>query len=260
MSALAGRLARAGFVAAEDEARELLTAAFGAPGAGPSHDPAVLEGLLARRLSGEPLAWIVGHADFEGLDFGIDQGVYVPRWQSAELARRAAARLPETGVAVDLCTGSGALALALQRTRPQARVLATDSDAGAVACARANGVDALEGDLFDPLPPGLEGAVDLIVAVVPYVPTPALELLPHDTLIYESPSHYDGGPDGIDVLRRVVAGAPAFLRPGGVLLLELGAGQPDLLRDQLERLGYQRIETWGDEDGDVRGLQATRPR
>ena len=260
MSALADRLARAGFVAADDEARELLTATCGAPEAGRSYDPAALERLVTRRLAGEPLAWIVGHAGFDGLEVRIDPGVYVPRWQSAELARRAAGRLPETGIAIDVCTGSGALALALQRARPKARVLATDIDAGAVACARANGVDALAGDLFDPLPPGLKGAVDLVVAVVPYVPTPALALLPHDTLTYESPSLYDGGPDGTDVLRRVVAGAPAFLRPGGALLLELGADQPDLLREQLERLGYGRIETWADEDGDVRGLEATGPR
>jgi release factor glutamine methyltransferase len=246
-----GRLARAGFVAAEDEARALLTAAHAGGSA--------LERLVTRRLAGEPLAWIVGHADFDGLDVRIDPGVYVPRWQTAELARRAAARLPETGTALDLCTGSGALALALQRARPKARVLATDIEISAVACARANGVDALQGDLFDPLPPGLEGTVDLVVAVVPYVPTPALALLPHDTLTYESTSHYDGGPDGTDVLRRVAAGAPTFLRPGGALLLELGADQPVLLRDQLERLGYQCIEIWADEDGDVRGLEATRP-
>jgi release factor glutamine methyltransferase len=243
-------------VAADDEALELIAAAGRVPGR-PS-DAAALEELVTRRLAGEPLAWIVGHADFDGIVVRIDPGVYVPRWQSAELARRAAARLPETGTAIDVCTGSGAVAVALQRARPGARVLATDTDARAVACARANGVDALQGDLFDPLPSGLARAVDVVVAVVPYVPTPALALLPRDTLRFEAASHYDGGPDGTGCLRRVMADAPAFLRPGGSLLLELGADQGDLLRDQLNRLGYEGIETWTDEDGDVRGLATMR--
>jgi release factor glutamine methyltransferase len=252
VAGLAARLARAGFVAAQDEARELMAAAVHA-----EPDARVLDGLVARRLAGEPLAWIVGHTVFDGIDVQIDPGVYVPRWQSTELARRAVARLPATGTAVDLCTGSGAIALVLLRGRPRARVLATDADEKAVACARANGVHALRGDLFAPLPRALMGAVDVVVAVVPYVPTPALGLLPRDTFSFESPVHYDGGPDGTGSLRRVATGAPRFLRPGGSLLLELGAAQPDALGDLLGRLGYEDVETWADEDGDVRGLQAT---
>ena len=248
---MAGRLARAGFVAAEEEAAELLEAA--AAGVAP------LEDLVARRLAGEPLAWVVGHAPFDDFELRVAPGVYVPRQQTVELARRAVAMLPGTGTAVDLCTGSGAVGLALQRARPQARILATDMDPRAVACARDNGVDALHGDLFDPLPTDLAGAVDVVAAVVPYVPIPALRLLPRDTLTFESRAHYDGGPDGTDCLRRVLVGAPGFLRPGGAVCLELGAGQPALLREQLEDLGYVRLETWADEDGDVRGLQATRP-
>lgn len=248
---MAARLARAGFVAAEEEAAEILEAT--AAGVAP------LEDLVARRLAGEPLAWIVGQAAFDNLEVRVSPGVYVPRGQTVELARRAAAMLPRTGTAVDLCTGSGAVALALQRARPLARVLATDIDARAVACARGNGVDALHGDLFDPLPNGLAGAVDVVTAVVPYVPTPALGLLPRDTLTFESRAHYDGGPDGTDCLRRVLVGARGFLRPGGAVCLELGAGQPALLREQLQDLGYVRVETWADEDGDVRGLRAARP-
>jgi release factor glutamine methyltransferase len=246
---LVSRLARAGFVAAEEEARELVEAA--------RDGSAPLDDLVARRLAGEPLAWIVGHAPFDGLDVRVDPGVYVPRWQSTELARRAAARLPPTGAAVDLCTGSGAVALALQRARPLARVLATDTDPGAIACARANGVDAHHGDLFDPLPPGLQGTVDVVVAVVPYVPTPALALLPRDTLAFESPAHYDGGPDGTEFLRRVVGGAPTFLRSGGALLLELGGDQIELLRGDLAQRGYTDLTAWTDSDGDVRGVEAT---
>jgi len=142
--------------------------------------------------------------------------------------------------------------------RPGARVLATDVDERAIACANANGVDARRGDLFAPLPDDLRGRVDVVVGVVPYVPTPELGLLQRDTLTFESPLAYDGGEDGADLLRRVVAEAPAFLAPGGALLLELGARQPEALADDLARLGYAGVEVLVDEDGDVRGIEATR--
>jgi release factor glutamine methyltransferase len=142
--------------------------------------------------------------------------------------------------------------------------MATDVDERAVACARANGVDARRGDLFAPLRRGLEARVDVVVGVVPYVPTPDLALLQRDTLTFESALSYDGGDDGTEILRRVVTGAPRFLRPGGALLLELGAGQPEALADDLARRGYGDVAVLVDEDGDVRGIEATltgrRPR
>jgi release factor glutamine methyltransferase len=93
--------------------------------------------------------------------------------------------------------------------------------------------------------------------VVPYVPSTVFHLLPRDTLRFEEADHYDGGPDGADVLRRVVADAPGFLRPGGAVLLELGGDQADVLRATLDHLGYASVRTWSDEDGDLRGLEAT---
>jgi release factor glutamine methyltransferase len=247
---LAALLARAGCVAAEEEAAELSAAAGG--------DPSVLRALAERRVDGEPLAWITGHADFGGLSLRVDPGVYVPRWQSLPLARRAARRLPDGGTAVDLCTGSGAVAAVLRAERPAARVVATDTDLRAVACARSNGVGAYVGDLFTGVPAACRGATDVVVAVVPYVPTPELHVLPRDTLRFEDASHYDGGPDGTDLLRRVAADALPFLRRGGALLLELGGQQADLLNPVLERLGYRSLGAWCDEDGDVRGLEAAR--
>ena len=214
---------------------------------------------MERRLAGEPLAWLTGRMPFGGLAVRVDPGVYVPRWQSVPLAHRAAARLSEQGIAIDLCTGSGALALTLMRARPGARVVATDIDRRAVACARANGVEAYAGDLFAPVPAELEGRADVVVAVVPYVPSPALRLLPRDTLHFEDASHYDGGPDGTDILRRVATEAPRFLRPGGTRLLELGGEQAELLRPLMERLGYRSLVTWADDDGDLSGLAATLP-
>ena len=247
--ALAELLADAGFVAADEEADELLARAAG--------DTELLEALVERRLTGEPLAWITGSVSFCGLEIRVDHGVYVPRWQSEPLARRAAERLPADGTAVDLCTGAGAIAATLMAARPGARVVAGELDERAVACATANGVEVYRGDLFAALPRALEGRVDVVVGVVPYVPTPDLPLLQRDTFAFESPLSYDGGADGTAILRRVLADSPRFLRPGGALLLELGAGQADALRDDLGRLRYHDVAVLRDEDGDVRGVEAT---
>jgi release factor glutamine methyltransferase len=246
---LAGLLAGAGFVAAEEEAGELLARAAG--------DAGLLESLVGRRLAGEPLAWITGSVAFCGLEIRVDPGVYVPRWQSEPLARRAVERLPHDGVAIDICTGSGALAKILSVCRPSARVLACDIDERAVACAASNGVEAYRGDLFAPLPRSLEGRADVVVGVVPYVPTPALALLARDTLAFESPLSYDGGHDGTEILRRVLTECPGFLRRGGSLLLELGGDQADALREDIARLGYVDLIVLFDQDGDPRGIEVT---
>lgn len=245
---LAALLARHGFVAAAEEAAELLDAAAG--------DRSRLDAMLARRLTGEPLAWIVGSTTFCGVHIRVEPGVYVPRRQTEALARRALARLPETGVALDLCTGSGAIARVLALARPTARVVGVDLDARAVACAAANGVEAHRGDLEAGVPEEVAGRADVLVAVVPYVPTADLGLLQRDTLAFEQPLAYDGGPDGTRLLRRVVRAAPQLLRPGGALLLELGAGQPELLAGELRALGFADAEILRDEEGDVRGIEA----
>jgi release factor glutamine methyltransferase len=242
-------LARAGFIAADEEAGELLASAAG--------DVEVLESLVRRRLTGEPLAWITGSVCFCGVDVRVDPGVYVPRWQSEQLARRAVERLPSNGLAIDVCTGSGALAKTLMTNRPGARVVASDVDERAVACATANGVEVYHGDLFAPLPQTLEGRVDVVVGVVPYVPTPDLPLLQRDTFTFESTLAYDGGVDGADILRRVLIDSRRFLRRGGALLLEIGGEQGPALGDDLARLGYVDVAILVDEDGDVRGLEAT---
>jgi release factor glutamine methyltransferase len=248
-ASLTALLSAAGFVAADEEADELLARAAG--------DDELLDALVARRLTGEPLAWITGSVAFCGLQIRVDPGVYVPRWQSELLAHRAVARLPADGTAIDLCTGAGAVAKTLIVNHPGARVVASDVDERAVACATANGVEVYRGDLFAPLPRGLEGRVDVVAGVVPYVPTPELPLLQRDTFTFETPLAYDGGDDGTAILRRVLTDSPRFLRRGGALLLELGGEQADELRDHLARLGYAGVSVLVDEDGDVRGIEAT---
>jgi release factor glutamine methyltransferase len=248
LAGLTQLLASEGFVAAEEEADELLARAAG--------DRSLLDGLVARRLTGEPLAWITGRELFCGIEVRVDPGVYVPRWQSEQLARRAVARLPADGTAIDVCTGCGAIARVLAHERPAAKVVATESDERSVACARANGVEVYRGDLLEPLPPALAGQVDLVVGVVPYVPTPELALLQRDTFTFETPLSYDGGEDGTGILRRVLRDSLRFLRPGGTLLLELGGDQAALLGDDLRCLGYVDVAVLSDEYGDVRGVEA----
>jgi release factor glutamine methyltransferase len=246
---LTERLSRAGFIAAREEAEELTSAAAG--------DLARLEAMLERRLTGEPLAWITGSVMFCGLSIRVAPGVYVPRLHTELITLRALERLPERGTAVDLCTGCGAVAAVLRARRPRARILAADIDAHAVACARSNGVDAYCGDLFAALPRGLEGRVDVIIAVTPYVPTAALATLQRDTFTFETALAYDGGPDGTDVLGRVINGSTQLLRHGGSLVLELGGDQGDRVADQLDAHGYTDCRSIVDEDGDVRGIEAT---
>jgi release factor glutamine methyltransferase len=249
-SSVAARLAAAGCVAAEEEADDLFAAADG--------DGGSLEAMVGRRLVGEPSAWVTGRVTFCDLHVRVDPGVYVPRWQTEPLARRGAALLPEAGLAVDVCTGSGAVAMVMAGARPGARVIATDRDPRAVACAVANGVDVLEGDLLAPLPPTVVGRVDVVTGVVPYVPTGEMALLPRDTLVFETVLAYDGGPDGTSVLRRAVAQGSRVLRPGGTLLLELGGAQVELLAPELSRHGLAVLEVLRDGDGDVRGVAARR--
>lgn len=238
-------LAGAGCVAADEEAAELVASA---------PDDATLDALVARRVSGEPLAWLVGTARFCGLDVHVEAGVYVPRWQSEALAGRAAALLPDDGVAVDVATGSGAIALVLSRSRPGARVVGTDVDPVALACARRNGVEVFEGRLDEPLPDGLAGRVDVLCGVLPYVPTGSLHLLPRDVLAYEPRRALDGGPDGLGLVGDVVARSPRWLRPGGWLLLEVGADQVDPLAERYGAAGFGDLEVVVDGDGDPRGV------
>ena len=120
-------LATAGCIAASEEAEELVDAAGG--------DPGRLEAMVERRCLGEPVAWITGSIVFCGVEVGVAPGVYVPRWHTEALARRAASLLPPGGVAVDLCTGSGSIALVLAASVPTAQVLATELDPTAARCA-----------------------------------------------------------------------------------------------------------------------------
>jgi release factor glutamine methyltransferase len=129
-------------------------------------------------------------------------------------------------VVVDLCCGSGALGLAVKTRRPATRLYAADVDPVAVECARDNlGGNVFQGDLFDALPGELRGRVDVLLANVPYVATRHIPLLPAEARDHEPATALDGGADGLDVFRRVVAEAPAWLAPGGMLVSEITEAQ-----------------------------------
>jgi release factor glutamine methyltransferase len=162
-------------------------------------------------------------------------------------------------VAVDLCTGSGAVAAVLDAAGRGATVLATDVDPAAVACARRNGVRALLGDLDEPLPESVRGRVDVMTAVVPYVPAEQLHLLPRDVLAYEPRHALDGGPGGISLLEEVARLSADWLAPGGRVLLELGGDQAGAVAGTMESAGFSDIRVHRDEDGDDRAIEGRRP-
>ncbi len=212
---------------------------------------------------GNPLAWITGSIDFCGTRVRVDRGVYVPRAHTEPLARRAASLLPPDGIAVDLCTGSGAVAVVMHSACPDATVLATDCDQAAIACAWSNGVTALLGDLDEPLPSSLEGRVDVMTAVVPYVPTEELHLLPRDVVAYEPRHALDGGPGGTALLERAAELSARWLRPGGRVLLELGGDQARALATTMSVVGLSKFLVHRDADGHDRAIEAwdgSRPR
>ncbi len=243
-------LAEGGCVAPRAEADALLRAS--SEGVGP------IEELIARRLRGEPLAWITGSVRFCGVRVRVDPGVFVPRPHTQALARRAVSLLPAVGIAVDLCTGSGAVAAVLGSAHPRAAVVATDVDPVAVACARRNGVRALVGNLDEPLSTSLRGRVDVMTAVVPYVPTEELHLLPRDVLANESRRALDGGPRGTMVLVRAAEAAARLLRPGGSVLLELGGDQAGEVATTLADVGLSTVRVHRDGDGQDRAIEARR--
>jgi release factor glutamine methyltransferase len=228
-------LRSAGCVFAEDEARLLLEESSG---------DAELLTMLARRMSGEPLEQVVGWAAFGGLRIAVAPGVFVPRRRS-ELVVSVALREP-AAVVIDLCCGTGAIGAALESAWPDAEVYAADSDPDAVACARRNLLPerVFAGDLYAALPEELRGRVDLLAVNAPYVPTGSIAEMPREARDHEHRVALDGGPDGLDVQRRVVAGARAWLAPSGRLLVETSRGQADTTASLFSAAGLDpRIET-----------------
>ena len=212
---LTATLRAAGCVFAEDEATILLDAAGD------------LDAMVARRVAGEPLEWVLGWAEFADLRVVVRPGVFVPRRRTELLAAQAIARLGPASVAVELCCGSGAIAAVILEEVPFVEVHAADVDPVAVECARLNvpNGNVHQGDLYDALPADLRGRIDVLVANTPYVPTDEVALMPPEARDHEPRHTLDGGPDGLALLRRISASAADWLAPGGHVLVEVSDRQ-----------------------------------
>lgn len=253
------RLRAAGCVFAEDEARLLVSAAGTA---------ADLDAIVRRRVDGVPLEHILGWAEFRGLRIAVEPGVFVPRRRTEFLVDRAVAAIAarqrgmaaiaarQRVVVVDLCCGSGAVGVAVCAAVAGVELHATDVDPVAVRCAWRNvapaGGRVYQGDLYDPLPATLRGRVDLLAVNAPYVPTDAVATMPPEARVHEPRVALDGGPDGLDVQRRVIAQAPRWLAPGGHLLVETSRQQAPLTVEAFAGAGLvPRVATSDDLDATV---------
>ncbi len=198
-----------------------------------------LEALIARRIAGEPTAYIVGQREFYGRDFHVTSATLIPRPETELLieaaieASRRTAR-PRGPLITDIGTGSGAIAVTLALELPHAEVYASDVSSEALAVARENAlhhglerrVSFRRGSLLE----GLDTRVDIIVANLPYVTLGDWQALPTEIRDHEPRVALEAGMDGLDLIRRLLRQAPRYLRPGGSVLLEFGAGQAEALR------------------------------
>jgi release factor glutamine methyltransferase len=244
---LVDRLRAAGCVFAEDEARLLTSTA---------RTPDELDAMVDRRVAGLPLEQVLGWAEFCGLRIIVAPGVFVPRRRTEFLVRQAAALARPGDVIVDLCCGAGAIGAALAAAVDRAEVHAADIGAAAVRCARQNlpgpRCHVYRGDLYEPLPAGLRGRVAVLAANVPYVPTGEIGFLPPEARAHEPRAALDGGADGLVVLRRVAAGAPEWLAPGGHLLIETTERQAPLAEAAFTASGLTtRVASSADLDATV---------
>lgn len=246
LSSVVDTLRAAGCVFAEAEAAVLAEAA-GSRGQ--------LEEMMARRVTGLPLEQVVGWAEFCGLRILVEPGVFVPRRRTEVLAREAVVRAGGAGpapVVVDLCCGTGAVGVVLARALPGLELYASDVEGAAVRCAQRNiggHGEVLQGDLDEPLPAGLAGRVDVLVANVPYVPSAEIGLLPAEARLHEPRVTLDGGDDGLRVLARVATVAPRWLATGGSLLCETSERQADTAREVFEAQGLTSTLLVDDEVG-----------
>jgi release factor glutamine methyltransferase len=214
-------------------------------------DPARLAELVARRASGAPLEHVVGWVRFAGLRLAIRPGVFVPRVRTESLVRQALDVTPDHAVVLDLCCGCGAVGAAIAAARQGVRVWASDIDPVAVDNARENltAFDAVVavGDLDEAIPDGLHGAVHVVVANVPYVPSEQVSFLPTEAREHEPRVSLDGGADGLDVLRRLAPRVVRWLRPGGAFLTECACDQADAAAAVLHGVGLNALSHKDDE-------------
>lgn len=261
------RLASAGIRSAALEAQLLVARALGvsrtaalastSPLSAAQQDD--LNKLVQRRLRREPIPYLTGTAEFYSVPLCVGPGVHIPRPSTETLVEEALRRLPPRFVTVvDVCTGSGNVAAAIERHRPAAHVIAIDLDPTALAFARRNlrRAEILEGDLLQPLlGRGLGRKLDLVVCNPPYIARDEWDLVDPEVR-HEPRIALDGGPDGLDVVRRLAAQAPALLKPGGSLIFEVGFRQADFAARMLPSSTYTDATVVADHEGIPRVVAA----
>jgi release factor glutamine methyltransferase len=224
--------------------------------------------LLVRRRRSEPVAYILGEREFYGLRFSVNQHVLIPRPDTETLVNVALERTRERhlfGRAVDVCTGSGCVAIAFAKERPTWHVTGSDISDDALEVARRNAlklgtiwnIDFRQSDLLASI--GAEPRCDLITANAPYVPDAELPTLAADIRNYEPAGALSGGPDGLSILRRLVKAAPGWLAAGGVLALEVGAGQAERVAKGLGAYGFAEVQLERDYGGIERVVSGRWP-
>jgi release factor glutamine methyltransferase len=224
--------------------------------------------LLVRRRRSEPIAYILGEREFYGLRFSVNQHVLIPRPDTETLVNVALERTRGRhlfGRAVDVCTGSGCVAIAFAKERPTWHVTGSDISAAALEVARRNAlklgavwnIDFRQSDLLASI--GAEPRYDLITANAPYVPDAEVPTLAADIRNYEPAGALCGGPDGLAILRRLVKAAPGWLTPGGMLALEVGAGQAERVAKGLAAYGFSDVQLAQDYGGIERVVSGRWP-
>jgi release factor glutamine methyltransferase len=231
-----------------------------------------LADLLARRFAGVPLAHLTERQRFVGMEMLAGPGALVPRHETELLARAAIdlARAATAGLdsvrVIDVCTGSGNVALAVAHHVPTAQVFAADLSEDAVALARLNAVhlnlqsrvEFRSGDLLAPFDaPEFHGTIDVLTCNPPYISSAKVEQMHGEISRHEPRLAFDGGAFGVNILMRLLQDAPRFLKPGGWLAFEVGLGQGPAMAKRLEKVaGVQQVATLVDARGDVRALKA----
>ncbi|HEY3317450.1 MAG TPA: peptide chain release factor N(5)-glutamine methyltransferase [Coriobacteriia bacterium] len=224
---------------------------------------------IERRAAGEPLQYVTGEMPFRHLVLRVRPGVFIPRPETEVLVDVALAALPaghET-IAIDLCTGSGAVAVSLALENPWAVVYASDLNPLAVETTWDNAaragvggrVNVFEGDLFSPLPEELKGRVPLIAANPPYIPSADIPTLPAEVLGFEPRLALDGGHDGLETARHIVAEAPEWLAPGGMLAMELDETRVAGMAREMEAARWRDVSVTRDLTGRERVVSGRRP-
>jgi len=220
---------------------------------------AQIDALLTRRTGREPLQYILGYTEFYGLKIKVGTGVLIPRLETELLAEEAITTIANCNLQkinckfLDLCSGSGCIALALAKAFPDARVYGTDMSDDALGYARDNAglnniknVIFLKGDLFKPVK---DRQFDMIVSNPPYIRKDDMKLLQPEIIDWEPVAALDGGEDGLDYYRKIISGAGDYLKVNGILLLEIGIGQSDPIREMAADEGFDNIQILKDYAG-----------